>query len=112
MFLTQKHSVPPPPGKFTEKDLYKQQALAIFSWRKRHCRRGRHSGCLMKLRARLAKSDVYQLVHGLFPSVFLPLSFLEPVDACLVPLVDLDDVSRPQRPWGPGLVRVGRTHGT
>ncbi|MEQ2277561.1 hypothetical protein XENORESO_004488 [Xenotaenia resolanae] len=71
---------------------------ALPSWKKRHRRCGRRGGRLVKLRAHRVQSDVSRLVHGLFPSVVLPRRFLEPVDACLVPLVDMDDVSRPRRP--------------
>ncbi|KAL6485907.1 hypothetical protein MHYP_G00052990 [Metynnis hypsauchen] len=71
---------------------------ALPSRRRRHRRSGRRSGRLVKLKFYLSHcSASTRSGHGSFLGSRVPRRFLDPVDACLVPVVGFEAL-RPRRP--------------
>ncbi|KAL6491532.1 hypothetical protein MHYP_G00018770 [Metynnis hypsauchen] len=71
---------------------------ALPSRRRRHRRRGRRSGRLVKLKFYLSHCSASTgSGHGSFLGSPLPRRFLDPVDACLVPVVGFEALL-PRRP--------------
>ncbi|XP_049920683.1 uncharacterized protein LOC126402590 isoform X1 [Epinephelus moara] len=70
--------------------------------RKRHCRRGKRSGRLVRLKACLASTSTASWTeYGAVPRLFISRHSLDPVDAWLVPVVGPDEVFQPRGPCSP-----------
>ncbi|XP_076597184.1 uncharacterized protein LOC143326976 [Chaetodon auriga] len=74
------------------------RASALRSRRKRPRRRGRRGGRLVRLKLQLAcPSSISRTEYGLFPPFSVPRRFLDPIDACLVPVSGSPEGPRPRR---------------
>lgn len=70
----------------------------------RRRRQGRRSGWLVNLKLSLAHHPTTaQGVHRLFPGVFVHRRFLDPVEACLIPVSNWDDTPLFRNPCPPRL---------
>ncbi|XP_013870705.1 uncharacterized protein LOC106522286 [Austrofundulus limnaeus] len=83
------------------------QTPVLPSRRKRHRRRGKRGGRLVRLRVCLSRSKCFRTVPVMFTSVFVPLRFLEPVDPCLIHVVGGDVPQRNRRLCLPRLSKRG-----
>ncbi|XP_049924017.1 LOW QUALITY PROTEIN: uncharacterized protein LOC126404683 [Epinephelus moara] len=84
------------------------RASALPPRQKRLRRRGKRGGRLVKLKVCLARSSsISRSGHGLSFPFAVPRRFLDPIDACLVPVAGLVEGFRPRRPCSPRFSQRG-----